>query len=67
MIKGTVLFLNPDDIRKNTKEAPTIEDMMELVGDKLAAYQQADLVIYGDKEVLKNKHGKVGIITRKKM
>lgn len=67
MIKGTVLFISADDLRKNTKEAQTIEDKMELIGEKLKAYQEADLVIYGDSEVLKNKHGKVGIITRKKI
>ena len=67
MIKGTVLFINADDLRKINKEVPTIEDRMELIGEKLKAYQEADLVIYGDSEVLKNKYGKVGIITRKKI
>lgn len=67
MIKGSVLFIKADDLRKNTKEVPTIEDRMELTGEKLKAYQDADLVIYGDSEVLKNKYGKVGIISKKKV
>jgi len=68
MIKGTVLFINADDLRKNVKNnPPTLEDRMDLTGKDLKAYQDADLVIYGDREVLKNKYGKVGIITRKKL
>jgi guanylate kinase len=67
MIKGTVIFINEDDLRKNTKELPTIEDRMELIGDELKAYQEADIVIYRDNEVVKNKYGKIGTITRKKI
>jgi len=67
MIKGTVIFINEDDLRKNTKELPTIEDRMELIGDELKAYQEADVVIYRDNEVVKNRYGKIGIITRKKI
>jgi hypothetical protein len=68
MIKGTVLFINADDLRKNIKnDPPTLQDRMELIGSELKAYQDADLVIYGDSEVLKNKHGKIGIITKKKI
>jgi NCAIR mutase (PurE)-related protein len=67
MIKGTVIFINENDLRKNTKEQPTIEDRMELMGDDLKTYQSADVVIYRDNEVVKNKYGKVGIITRKKV
>ena len=67
MIKGTVLFINADDLRKISPAALTAEERMELIGEKLKAYQDADLVIYGDSEVLKNKHGKVGIISRKKI
>ena len=67
MIKGTVLFLSAKDLMKNIKhDPPTLEDRMELTGDDLKAYQDADLVIYGDSEVLKNKYGKIGIISRKK-
>jgi len=68
MIKGTVLFLTADDLRKSIKhDPPTLEDRMELIGDELKAYQDADLVVYGDKEVLKNKYGKIGIISKKKI
>jgi len=67
MLKGTVLFLNRDDLRKAAKENPTIEDKMELLGAELKAYQDADIVVYGDSEVVKNKYGKVGIISRKKL
>jgi len=67
MIKGTVIFINEDDLRKNTKELPTIEHRMELIGAELKAYQEADIVIYRDNEVVKNKYGKIGIITKKKI
>jgi hypothetical protein len=68
MIKGTVLFINVNDLRKNIKhDPPTLEDRLELVGNELKAYQDADVVIYGDSEVLKNKHGKIGIISKKKI
>jgi hypothetical protein len=67
MIKGTVIFMNEDDLRKTTKEQPTIEDKMELIGDELKAYQEADIVIYRDNEVVKNKYGKVGTISKKKI
>jgi len=67
MLKGTVLFLNRDDLRKVAKENSTIEDKMELLGAELKAYQDADIVVYGDSEVVKNKYGKVGIISRKKL
>jgi len=66
MFKGTVLFLTADDLRKVIKERPTIEDRMELIGEDLKTYQDADVVIYGDSEVLKNRYGKVGVISKKK-
>jgi len=67
MIKGIVIFMNENDLRKNTKEQPTIEDKMELMGDELKAYQEADIVIYRDNEVVKNRYGKVGTISKKKI